>query len=547
MIPLQCLNNGLFVINSFINKRLIFTHLISDDRGITLALAHTSEIWLQTGHCVHVRMVTIQFLRGGRVALVHRGMTGDTLLGGSHHGLARRHRFLRVYPAHLMPGCGRMTGVYLLLAVGSVLLAGQSAYSAMLMLYAWEDAKRHDQNRVPATFTPPRLRFTVLLPARHEEAVIQDTIQHTVDLNYPRDLVQVLVVIEAGDAGTIAKVDEKLAALTAQGITNARLITFTEPPINKPHGLNLGLREATGDVVTIFDAEDEPHRDILHVVNTVMTRENAPVVQCGVQLMNYADHWFSALNVLEYFFWFKSRMHYHASVNMVPLGGNTVFIQRNLLWELGGWDQTCLTEDADVGIRLSIAGVRTRVLYDDNYVTREETPPSVPQFIRQRTRWNQGFLQVLGKREWLRLPTWNQRLLAFYVLAFPLLQAVTMLYLPISIWMIFYAKAPILVAMISSLPVYVLILQLVISLLGLHEFTEAHGLKASPRAFLALTAAYFPYQWLLGYAAIRAVWRQLRRINTWEKTAHVGAHRVTTGATVSGIPAPLVLEELTHD
>ena len=81
-------------------------------------------------------------------------------------------------------------------------------------------------------------------------------------------------------------------------------------------------------MVTIFDAEDEPHPDILNVVNTVMAARGRPtVVQCGVQLMNYADRWFSALNVLEYFFWFKSRMHYHAAVGMVPLGGNTVFIR----------------------------------------------------------------------------------------------------------------------------------------------------------------------------------------------------------------------------
>ena len=85
-------------------------------------------------------------------------------------------------------------------------------------------------------------------------------------------------------------------------------------------------------MVTIFDAEDEPHPDILNVVNTVMPREGAPVVQCGVQLMNYADRWFSALNVLEYFFWFKSRMHYHAAVGMVPLGGNTVFVRARTCW-----------------------------------------------------------------------------------------------------------------------------------------------------------------------------------------------------------------------
>ena len=338
------------------------------------------------------------------------------------------------------------------LALGSAILALLSGYSAMLMLYAWEDEEKVRRNNVPDSFDPPRHRFTVLLPARHEEEVIKDTMQRVADLAYPPELVQVLIVIEAGDHGTIAKVEEKLAELRAAGRGGVELITFDDPPINKPHGLNIGLGYATGDVVTIFDAEDEPHPDILNVVNTVMLREGVPVVQCGVQLMNYADRWFSALNVLEYFFWFKSRMHYHAAVGMVPLGGNTVFMGRDLLEQLGGWDQECLTEDADVGIRLSTTGVPIRVLYDDRYVTREETPPTVGQFVKQRTRWTQGFLQVLFKGDWLRLPTLSQRLLALYTLAFPLVQALTVLYVPFSLWMIAVVKVPVAVAMPTPTP-----------------------------------------------------------------------------------------------
>lgn len=419
-----------------------------------------------------------------------------------------------------------MSLAHLLLAGGSVLLAVQSVYATALMLYAWEDEEKRVRSNAPLHFEPAQCSFTLLLPARHEEAVIQDTIQRVVDLNYPRELVQVLVVIEAGDAGTIAKVNEKLDALRLQGIHHVRLLTFADPPINKPHGLNVGLYQATGEVVTIFDAEDEPHPDILHIVNTVMSREGAPVVQCGVQLMNYADHWFSALNVLEYFFWFKSRMHYHSAVGMVPLGGNTVFVRRDLLERVAGWDQHCLTEDADLGIRFSAARVPIRVVYDDRYVTREETPPTVSQFVKQRTRWNQGFLQVLGKRDWLRLPTWSQRLLAFYTLAFPLIQALTTLYLPISFWTMFYAKVPVLVAMVSSLPLYMVLIQFAISLVGLYEFTTVHRLRPSLLSPLWMLVAYLPYQWLLGYAALRAVWRQARGVHTWEKTTHVGAHRI---------------------
>lgn len=348
------------------------------------------------------------------------------------------------------------------------------------------------------------------------------------DLDYPSDLVQVLVVIEANDHGTIAKVNEKVDELRARGIQRVRLLTFDDPPINKPHGLNVGLREATGDVVTIFDAEDEPHPNILRLVDTVMQRESVPVVQCGVQLMNYADHWFSALNVLEYFFWFKSRLHYHASSGMVPLGGNTVFIQGDLLRELGGWDQTCLTEDADVGIRLSTLNVPIRVLYDDEYVTREETPDTVDQFIKQRTRWDQGFIQVLLKGDWLQLPTWRQRLLACYTLTFPLQQALLMLYIPISLWLMVAGKVPVGVAMISSLPLYALAVQWAISLVGLFEFTAVHGLRASPASAARLLLAYIPYQLLLNSDAMRAAWRQMLGRNNWEKTRHVGAHRLGT-------------------
>jgi cellulose synthase/poly-beta-1,6-N-acetylglucosamine synthase-like glycosyltransferase len=415
------------------------------------------------------------------------------------------------------------------LVVGSLLLTVQAIYSTALMLYAWEDEDKHIRSRAPREFAPAQTSFTVMLPARHEEAVIADTIQRLVEVRYPRELVQVLVVMESGDHGTIDIVRQKISSLRQNGIQNVEMVTFDDPPINKPHGLNVGLAYATGDVVTIFDAEDEPHPDILSVVNTIIVQERAPVIQCGVQLMNYADRWFSSLNVLEYFFWFKSRMHYHAEKGMVPLGGNTVFVRRDLLLDQHGWDQNCLTEDADIGIRLSAIGTPVRVVYEDAMVTREESPPTVQQFVRQRTRWNQGFLQVLLKGDWLRLPSRAQRLLALYTLGFPVFQMLMVVYVPISLWSIVYAKVDVLVAMISMLPLYMLIVQLGISCVGLYEFTSVHGLRPSRVALVQLLVAYMPYQWMLGYAALRAVWRQLRGEGGWEKTVHTGAHRAVVG------------------
>ncbi len=424
----------------------------------------------------------------------------------------------------------------------SLTLTAQSLHTAWMMLYAWEDASRWKNNRAPDAFIAPRLSFTILLPARHEEAVIQGTIQRVVNLRYPRHLVQVLVVIEAGDSGTISKVLDKIAELEAQGIHNVRLITFKDKPINKPHGLNLGLREATGDVVTVFDAEDEPHPYILNMINTVMVQEKAPVVQAGVQLMNFKDTWFSALNVLEYFFWFKSRLHYHATLGMVPLGGNTIFMWRELLQKHGGWDQNNLTEDADIGIRLSASGVPIRVVYDDRFVTREETPPTAAQFVKQRTRWTQGFMQVLKKGVWMRLPTMPQRMLAFYTLGFPFMQALLMLYIPVSVYLMLFVKLPDLVALITTLPLYMVLVQYAINVIGLFEFGAVQKLKVSPLWAFRLMLFYLPFQWMINFAALRAVWRELLGINNWEKTAHTGALRgeapASPSAPASGRAAP---------
>jgi cellulose synthase/poly-beta-1,6-N-acetylglucosamine synthase-like glycosyltransferase len=405
----------------------------------------------------------------------------------------------------------------------SVLIFIQAGHTLYLALYTWNQPPHRSTD--PGDFISPRLSFTVMLPARHEEDVIGATIERVARANYPARLIQILVICSEDDEGTISEAQKKIYQLWEQGLSNVSIVVFHDGPINKPHGLNAALPYAAHDVVTIFDAEDDIHPDIFNLVNTVMETEHVKVVQAGVQLMNFESSWYSALNVLEYFFWFKSRLHYHARNGAIPLGGNTVFFDRSLLVSVDGWDERNLTEDADIGLRLSSMGERVRVIYDDRYVTKEETPPTLGQFIKQRTRWNQGFMQTLRKGTWKGLPTRRQRLLAAYTLAFPYTQAMLGVYFLFSLMTIFAFKAPVLVALVSYLPVLALLANLLVSVVGLYEFTRAHALPASPAAALRLALAWFPYQLVLAYSALRAVTRQMRGINNWEKTAHVGAHR----------------------
>lgn len=415
--------------------------------------------------------------------------------------------------------------IVLVALIFSLALTAQAAYTAYIMLYTWDQPEAFARAKAPDEFLPPRLSFTVMLPARHEEDVIQDTIGRVMAVNYPPELVEAMVICESGDTGTIAMAQEKIDQLRTQGITNVRVVTFDDKPINKPHGLNVGFRTARHQVITIFDAEDEIHPDILNIVNTVMMEDKVKVVQCGVQLMNYATNWYSTLNVLEYFFWFKSRLHYHAKLGMIPLGGNTVFFAREIVEAVGGWDEHNLTEDADLGIRISSMGEPVRVVYDDRYVTKEETPPTLGHFIKQRTRWSQGFLQTMRKGTWRELPGMEQKLLAIYTLGFPSAQALLGLYVPVSLWMMLNIVTPVPVAMMLLMPAYLLIVHFIISLVGLYEFTDAHRLTPTTGTVVRMALGYLPYQWVLSLAALRAVWRESRGVNNWEKTAHVGAHR----------------------
>ena len=412
-----------------------------------------------------------------------------------------------------------LEALYLLVIL---MMAVQAVFNIRLRLFIWETPDNVWLNHAPSIYRDPCLSFTIMLPARHEEQVFRETIQKVYDLNYPKELMQIMAVCRVDDPGTIAEAQAKIDEL---GDPNVQLVIFNDTPINKPHGLNLALQVSRGDVVTIFDAEDEPHPDILNIINTTMLDEDVDAIQSGVQLMNHNTKWFCFLNVLEYFFWFKSSLHFFARIGMTPLGGNTVFVRRELMEQLGGWDETCLTEDADLGIRLSLSHARLRILYDDEFVTREETPHTIEQFIKQRTRWNQGFIQILFKGEWLKLEKLSQRLLALYVLILPEMQAFFALLVPISLIMFFFVKLPLWLAMLTFLPLYCFVLDVFIDVAGLHEFLKAHNSKWRWREVGILIVFFFPYQWLLGLGALRALFRYLQGTSNWEKTAHIGQHR----------------------
>jgi glycosyltransferase XagB len=415
-----------------------------------------------------------------------------------------------------------VTGVLLaayLVFIGALFAIGAVSFGWMLHTWRLPEHFRRSTFRTPSGLTAGRLRFTLLVPARHEEAVLADTLTGLAHLKHPD--YEVLAIIGHDDHGT-----REVAEQMAQRFPNVvRVVIDHSWPKNKPKALNTALEHATGDVIGIFDAEDEVHPDLLARIETEFRATGVDVVQGGVQLMNHDTSWYSLRNVLEYYFHFRSRLHYYADKGLIPLGGNTVFVRSEWIRDIGGWDPECLAEDCDLGIRLSARGASVGVCYDPELVTREETPDTLKAFFKQRTRWNQGFLQVLRKGHWRNLRTRRERVFARSVLALPFLQAFTGLALPVAVATILWLRVPDGIALLSFLPAVVLVAMVAVEAVGLHEFCRAYGRKARLRDHMRLVVGTIPYQAVLAGAAIRAVIRERRGQRGWEKTEHSNLHR----------------------
>ncbi|MFP3988279.1 glycosyltransferase [Streptomyces sp. E11-3] len=399
----------------------------------------------------------------------------------------------------------------------SLTLFWMAAFTLWWQMHAW----RTPETLASTRFEPPGggigLSFSLLVPARHEQAVLDHTIQRLLESSHAD--FEILVIIGHDDPETA-----EVAFDAAARDPRVRVVTDTHDVKNKPKALNTALPECRGDVVGVFDAEDQVHPELLTHVDHAFRSTGAHVVQGGVQLINFHSSWYSLRNCLEYFFWFRSRLHLHAQKGFIPLGGNTVFVRTDVLREAGGWDPNCLAEDCDLGVRLSSTGKRVVVAYDSDMVTREETPGSLISLLKQRTRWNQGFLQVYRKHDWKQLPGRGQRMLARYTLMTPFLQAFTGVVIPLNVAVALFLDVPVGIAFFTFLPLITAIITFVFEVVGLHDFGKQYGLRVRLVHYLKLIIGGPFYQMLLAGAAIRAVWREQRGRSEWELTSHVGAH-----------------------
>ncbi|ODR97517.1 hypothetical protein AUC70_00395 [Methyloceanibacter stevinii] len=377
-----------------------------------------------------------------------------------------------------------------------------------------EDAARVADRELPT--------YTILAPLYREAHMLRPLLHALSQLDWPAAKLDIKLILEAADTNTVA---------AAHGLhlpANVELLVVPDTgPRTKPKALNFALPMARGDYLVVYDAEDRPEPDQPRRAYQAFCAgpPNLATVQARLNIYNPETNWLTRQFTIEYSALFDGLLPLLDAMHLpIPLGGTSNHFRVEALKWLQAWDPYNVTEDADLGARLSRLGYRCTVIGSTTY---EEAPVRLGGWIRQRTRWLKGFIQT-----WLvhmRAPrTLLRELGPRGFLAFQIMIGGTILSALVHPW--FYGLLALELAGggLLALPQTVLGFPFwTVSLFSLVAgYATAMGLGALALRHRGLDRLLWqvplmPLYWLLiSVAAYRAVWQFIVAPFKWEKTEH---------------------------
>jgi hypothetical protein len=377
--------------------------------------------------------------------------------------------------------------------------------------------------------------YTVLVPAFGEANVVVELVEHLSRLDYPHDRLEVLLLLEEVDVGTIE------AALGAGMPGFVRIVVVPDgKPRTKPKACNVGLTFAKGEFLVIYDAEDRPEPDQLRKAVSMFraSGEELVCVQGRLNYFNSDENLLTRCFTLEYSHWFDLMLEGLSALRLpIPLGGTSNHFRTEPLRQLGGWDPFNVTEDADLGLRAAARGYTVQTLDSTTY---EEACCRTWPWIRQRTRWIKGYMQTtlvhtrhpvrFVRAAGLRATATLVLLVAGTPAAF-LASPILWGYL---LWeAIANGKAPGL-GFDGGVATWIAAVNLIAGN-GIMVAFSALAAARRRRYALACCAIMMPAYWVLhSIAAWRALWQLVTAPSKWEKTPHgLSKHTTSTGTPTS--------------
>lgn len=403
----------------------------------------------------------------------------------------------------------------------NVFWAAGNAYNILPFL---KKRRERSENGDYPMKTSEKPKISILLPAYKEEKVIVKNVNRIEKSGYSN--LELLLITEDGDFKT-----GRMAEYLSRKYGNIKHVTVADDakPKGKPRALNKGLAHANGEIVGVIDAEDAIDPGLFDKVAYDFRKYGYDAVQGGLRLKKTNDSWMDRQFAAEYMHWYDGYIRRISGTKYIlPFGGSTNFFRKDVLDELGGWENGNLTEDYEIAMRMHSkcskkrdCGRRYKVGLIDA-VTLEETPKDLKGWMKQRTRWSQGKMHTsisYLKRSDLTFKE-RLRILATGISSF--IGTVNLAGISLSAFM--YAEgigmgeaAGLAYLNLASVGAYCYMqgkayYKTAKEEDGKHPYLDSVLIGIS-------TPAYWALQWV---AELRALLREIRKKKEWEKTAHMG-------------------------
>ncbi|NEX20331.1 glycosyltransferase [Thiorhodococcus mannitoliphagus] len=289
-------------------------------------------------------------------------------------------------------------------AVGLLLLIGGVGVIVLLMAEAHEWAEsvwlRQWRRPFPLRAVPDdQLPFvSVHVPAYNEPPeLLKETLDGLAALDYP--YFEVLVIDNnTKDPAVWQPVRDYCAQL------GERFRFFHVDPLAgyKAGALNFALRETSpmAEVVAVIDADYIVKPAWLRHLVPAFADPEVAIAQAPQDYRDAHQNAFKAMCMAEYRGFFHLGMVTRNERNAIIQHGTMTMIRRKTLDEMQGWAEWCITEDAELGLRLFEAGYKA--LYIPCTYGRGLMPDTFADFRKQRYRWAYGAVRIL-LRHWREL------------------------------------------------------------------------------------------------------------------------------------------------
>jgi cellulose synthase/poly-beta-1,6-N-acetylglucosamine synthase-like glycosyltransferase len=349
---------------------------------------------------------------------------------------------------------------------------------------------------------------SVLIPAHNEEVVIGNTLEAMMELNYPKDRLEVIVINDNSSDRTGDIV--KRFSLIANNIR-----CMTTPPLHagkgKSSALNEGFRRSKGSIIVVYDADNTPEPDA--VLNLVLALENDAKAAAVVgkfrvinasktlltKFINIETITFQWMAQAGRWFWFK----------MCTIPGTNFAIRRSVIEELGGWDEKALSEDTELSIRVYNQGYHIR--FFPAAVTWEQEPENWKVWWRQRTRWARGNEYVVMKYV-LQLFKLKNPVVVFDLLYFFFTYFFFFIGVIVSDILVVYNLTTDAGIGIGAYSIYLLLAGYLLYVAEVILALSIEGNQLSFKNFLIVLFMYFTYSQLWILLVIRAFYLEIKRM-----------------------------------